>query len=128
MTVTSPGLNSTRRKGPEPTGLALRGWIFGSVPSPKMCLGMMGVSEVDIASSTAGCGSDRRTTAVRASSIVTAFTGPYMVRKGWWSRMVSIENLRSSAVIGRPSWKTAPARSTSLTLRLSCESSKRSAR
>ena len=89
---------------------------------------MIGVSEVDIASSSAGCGSARRTTAVRASLIVTALTGAYMLLKGWWSRIVSIENFRSSAVIGLPSWKTASLRSVSDMLRLSGDRSHFSAR
>ena len=43
-----------------------------SWPSPKMCLGMMGRNDVDMASSKAGWGADRRIVAVCGSSIVTA--------------------------------------------------------
>ncbi len=128
ITTCSPGLNSTSLNGPLPTGFPLRGCTLGSVPSPKMCFGMIGVSEVLIASSSAGCGSARRTTAVFASLMVTALTGAYMLLKGWWSRMVSIENFRSSDVIGFPSWNTASLRSVSDTLRLSLDSSHFSAR
>ncbi len=93
-----------------------------------MCFGMIGSSAEVIASSSAGCGSARRITAVCASGSVTALTGANMVLNGWLSRTVSTENCTSADVTGRPSWNFASLRRNSVTLRASSDRIQRSAR
>ena len=108
--MASRGLNDTTLNGPEPTGSALAGCVFGSLPSPKMCLGMMGQKGGESASRMAGCGADMRMMAICGVGVSTRSTGANIDWKGWLALIVMIEKATSSLVMGLPSWKVAPAR------------------
>ncbi len=72
-----------------------------------MCLGRIGHSAGDIASTIAGCGSLMRMMAVWASGVSTFSTGPIIVWNGWLALIAMIEKATSAEVIGLPSWNTA---------------------
>ena len=59
-----PLTHSLNLKGPEPTGMAFMGWVLGSRPSPKTCLGMTGNRSGTSDCMSAGCGLLSRITAV----------------------------------------------------------------
>ena len=75
-----------------------------------MCLGKIGHSAGDMASTMAGCGVLMRMMAVWASGVSTLSTGPIMVVNGWLALMAMIENATSADVTGLPSWNTASLR------------------
>ena len=75
-----------------------------------MCLGRIGHSAGDMASTMAGCGVPMRMMAVWGSGVSTFSTGPIMVVKGWLALMAMMEKATSSEVMGLPSWNTAPLR------------------
>ena len=72
-----------------------------------MCLGRIGASAGDIASTMAGCGVAMRMMAVYGSGVSTFSTGPSMVENGWLALIAMIEKATSAEVIGLPSWNTA---------------------